>query len=230
MNAPRRPPAKKSAPRQRPAGRSRSQTPAPHPLAKWIPAAAAVAVLGVVIVAGGGSGDGDDIDAAPPVENSEFVISDLTAPDGSGGGVVTESSTAPIVKTALSQSLAFGASGDEVKAVQARLTALGFAPGVDDGLFGGQTQQAVWAFEKLVMNVPRAQATGTVTNDMWQRMQDPLVVTPLRPGNGTHVEIYLPQQVAAVFTDNRATLVMHISSGDGKTWCETVKLDTNAKG
>jgi peptidoglycan hydrolase-like protein with peptidoglycan-binding domain len=240
MNAPRRLPAKKPAPRsgakpaatQRPAGRRRPQTPAPHPLAKWIPAAAAVAVLGVVIVAGGagGSGGGDDNEAAPPVENSEYVISNLTAPDGSAGGVMTDLSTAPIVKTALGQSLAFGASGDEVKAVQARLTALGFAPGVDDGLFGGQTQQAVWAFEKLVMNVPRGQATGTVTNDMWQRMQDPLVITPLRPGNGTHVEIYLPQQVAAVFTDNRATLVIHISSGDGQTWCDTVKLDTNAKG
>ncbi len=231
MNAPRRPPAKKAAPR-RPAAPRHAHTPAPHALAKWIPAAAAVAVLGVVIVVGGagGDGNGDANEAAPPVENSEFVISDLTAPDGSAGGVMTESSTAPIVKTALSQSLAFGASGDEVKAVQARLTALGFAPGVDDGLFGGQTQQAVWAFEKLVMNVPRSQATGTVTNDMWQRMQDPLVITPLRPGTGTHVEIYLPQQVAAVFTDNRATLVIHISSGDGKTWCDTVKLDTNAKG
>ena len=39
--------------------------------------------------------------------------------------------------------------------VQERLVDLGFDPGPTDGVYGGLTIQAVWAFEKLVMQVPR---------------------------------------------------------------------------
>jgi peptidoglycan hydrolase-like protein with peptidoglycan-binding domain len=157
-------------------------------------------------------------------------VTGLTAPGTTLPGVGLEPVAAPVVKTALARDLVMGETGDDVRALQTRLTALGFAPGVADGIFGDQTQQAVWAFEKLVSRTPRAQATGRVSNDTWQRMQDPIVVQPRRAGPGTHVEIYLPEQVAAVFTDDRATLVIHISSGTGKEWCEDVLLDTDAKG
>ena len=77
-----------------------------------------------------------------------------------------------IVKTNLTHSVGKGNAGDDVKAVQQRLTDLGFAPGPVDGIFGSGTQQAVWAYEKLVLKTPRAQAKGRVTNEMWQAMQD----------------------------------------------------------
>ena len=136
----------------------------------------------------------------------------------------------PLVKTNITRALYLGVNGPDVKAVQARLLQLGFAPGSADGWFGELTREAVWAFEKLVLGTQSDKATGRVTNDMWQRMQDPIAIEPRRPGSGTHVEIYLPQQVAAVFTDNKATLVLHISSGTGETWCETVTIDTDADG
>ena len=153
--------------------------------------------------------------------------------------VAAADGTVPLAdKTQISRSLFQGESGSDVKALQNRLTALGFAPGAADGLFGEQTKEAVWAFEKLILGTPSASATGKVTNTMWLRMQDQLVVTPRRAGAGTHVEIYLPQQVAAVFTDNKATLVIHISSGAAMTsertpsneWCETIQVDTDANG
>ncbi|MEO6124708.1 MAG: L,D-transpeptidase family protein [Ilumatobacteraceae bacterium] len=141
-------------------------------------------------------------------------------------------------KTTLSRNLYSGVFGDDVKALQTRLTQLGFAPGVVDGAFGGQTQQAVWAYEKLVLKVPRADATGKITNDTWQGMQDAVTIAPRRPNPGTHVEIYLPEQVAIVFTDNSPTLIIHISSGEAltnsrdaaNTWCQNVKIDTDDSG
>jgi Putative peptidoglycan binding domain/L,D-transpeptidase catalytic domain len=196
-----------------------------------MPAVAAVGVLMIVVVAGGfgrgpGAGSALDIDT----DDSSYRVTGLTVPASTLPGVAVESAAEPIVKTALSRDLAVGETGDDVKALQARLTSLGFAPGVADGIFGDQTQQAVWAFEKLVVRTPRASATGWVTNEIWQRMQEPIAIQPRRAGPGTHVEIYLPEQVAAVFTDNKAMLVIHISSGTGKEWCEDVLLDTDAKG
>jgi len=107
-----------------------------------------------------------------------------------------------------------------------------------DGKYGGTTQQAVYAFEKLILQTPRAKATGVVTDEMWQTMQDNLVISPLRPGGPgtTHVEVYVPQQVLAVFTDDRPVLIAHISTGeqnpDGTpaNWCDTRTYDTDAQG
>jgi hypothetical protein len=69
-------------------------------------------------------------------------------------------------------------------------------------------------------------------------MIHPHAIEPRRsmgPGT-THVEIYLPQQVLVVFTDDEVVLVAHISSGeldeDGQpqSWCETATYDTDASG
>jgi hypothetical protein len=214
--------------KKRPRKRSSRRT----ALSRWLPALAAVAVLGIVVVAGAFGGDDGGVNAGLDIDtnDSSYRVTGLTAPETTLPGVGLAAAAVPVAKTVLARDLLMGVTGDDVKALQARLTALGFAPGVADGIFGDQTQQAVWAFEKLVLRTSRAQATGRVSNDMWQRMQDPIVVQPRRAGAGTHVEIYLPEQVAAVFTDNRATLVIHISSGTGKEWCEDVLLDTDAKG
>lgn len=166
----------------------------------------------------------------------QYVVAGLTTP--ATEVPVTSTTTPATNKSVLDRPLLMGTFGDDVTALQTRLTELGFAPGVADGAFGSQTQQAVWAFEKLVLKVPRQDATGKVTNEMWQGMQDSFAVQPRRPGSGTHVEIYLPEQVAAVFTDNVATVIAHISSGTAMTrertkensWCQTVTLDTDEKG
>ena len=201
-----------------------------------MPAIAAISVLGVVlVVAISGATDRPPASAAAnvSVETSTSVAAPvgepvLTVPLSSLPPVVID--TTPVVKTAFDRTLVNGVFGDDVKAVQTRLAELGFVPGVVDGAYGEQTRQAVWAFEKLVQRVPRDAATGKVTNEMWQIMQDKISIQPRRPGIGTHMEIYLPEQVAAVFTDNVPTRVMHISSGTGEEWCETVSLDTDNDG
>ena len=205
----------------------------PREFSRWLPAIAAVAVLlVVVVVAVSGGGDespaqaalGDPVASAP----SSLVESSLTVPSTTVAPVVID--TTPVSKTTNDRTLVAGLLGDDVTALQQRLTEMGFVPGVADGFFGEQTRQAVWAFEKLILRTPRSEATGKVTNEMWQTMQDGIIIKPRRPGAGTHMEIYLPEQVAAVFTDDKPTLVMHISSGTGEEWCETVTLDTDAEG
>jgi peptidoglycan hydrolase-like protein with peptidoglycan-binding domain len=123
-----------------------------------------------------------------------------------------------------------GDSGPAVAALQQRLVDLGFDPGPIDGQFGEQTEQAVWAFEGIGIGRPYWQQSGLVDDEVQTQLAVPLVFAPRRPGPGTHAEIYLDSQVMVVFTDDSPTLVTHISSGTGETWCELVSIDTDEVG
>jgi hypothetical protein len=102
------------------------------------------------------------------------------------------------------------------------------------------SMQAIWAFEKLVLGTPSAEATGVITPELWDRMQDPLEAefAPRRPqGQGiNHVEIYLPEQAMIVYHSDQPALITHISSGEldengePKKYCETITIDTDANG
>ena len=89
----------------------------------------------------------------------------------------------------------------------------------------------MWAFEKLVLGVPRERATGTATQSTWSIMQSDLKFKPRRKADSpTHVEVYLQEQVLIVFTNQEPVLVTHISSGTGEKWCEEVKIDPGEEG
>jgi len=201
-----------------------------------MPVVAAVGVLAVVIIAGiSGHNGSTSAGTVPATADPNGVVA--SAVPITTQPIVVNTDTA-IVKTNLTHTISKGNAGDDVKAVQQRLTDLGFAPGPVDGLFGSGTQQAVWAYEKLVLKTPRSQAKGRVTNDMWQVMQDQITIPPRRPtGAGTtHVEIYVPEQVLIVFKNNVPELITHISTGEQnahgtpKKWCEILTLDTDANG
>ena len=80
------------------------------------------------------------------------------------------------------------------------------------------------------LNVPLED--GRVTDEMWQRMQDPLVIMPRRPEAATadHTEIYLPEQVIIFFVDDEPALISHMSSGTGDEWCEEVTISPGEYG
>jgi peptidoglycan hydrolase-like protein with peptidoglycan-binding domain len=205
------------------------ETPPPRRATTWLPAVAAVALLGGVVVAGvaGGSGGGGSS------SSSTSVVAALPpeVPVSVQPAVVTVETSVPITKTILPRTIGPGSSGPEVQRLQQRLAELGFAPGPVDGQYGDLTRQAVWAFEKLVMQVPRSEATGQVDPDMWDRMQDPIQVAPRRPdASPNHTEIYLPEQVIVVFHDDRPVFVAHMSSGDGEEWCEEVTISPGEYG
>lgn len=228
------------------ASRSRSGADAGFGDAKrWLPAIAAGSVLLVVVAAGLSGRSEGDAGEAP----SSTPASAITAPIAGDTTIVTapsigtDSTAAPIVKTSFAQTLAKGSAGDDVTQLQTRLAELGFVPGTVDGQFGSLTQQAVWAYKKLVggatwEELDASDSKTAVSNELWQQMQDPIAISPRRPqGAGTtHVEIYLPLQVLAVFTDDRPVFIAHISSGEltpegiPATFCETVTLDTDENG
>lgn len=139
---------------------------------------------------------------------------------------------------AITQDLVLGMVDDDVTTLQRRLHDLQFDPGPVDGWFGEATLRSVWAFEKLVLGVPRVDATGVVTPAMWDRMRVAEAVAPRRSTNGqaNHTEIYLPEQVLAVFHHDQPVVISHISSGELEAngepaeWCELVTVDTDERG
>ena len=178
-----------------------------------MPALAAAAVLSSVILVGLLASNGNS--SAGGNDDSTTTIAQI----------VTPSSMVPVNKLPLTQTYGRGSAGPEIKLIQDRLIELKFDPGVPDGSFGERTQQAVWAFEKLVMGTPRDQLTGKVSAEMWSRMQDPLQILPRRPDSTpNHTEIYLPEQVLIVFHADKPILITHIASGDNEEWCEVVTI------
>ncbi len=182
---------------------------------RWRPAIAAFAILLTVVGV-----------AVVSRDHGESSDSGNSNPD-----VVVVDSTAPLITVPLTRNLKSGVKGDDVTRVQERLKQLHFDPGPIDGIYGQNTVQAVWAFEKLVMSVPRNRATGVVTPSTWAIMQSELRVMPRRKADTkTHVEIYLPEQVLIVFTDGAPVLITHISSGSNEAWCEEVTIDSGQEG
>jgi hypothetical protein len=140
---------------------------------------------------------------------------------------VAVSEVEPVVVPELDHDLARGMSEPVVEVLQDRLHELGFDPGPVDGFFGEATLRSVWAFEKLVLGVPRVEATGIVTPAFWRDIHEPSGITPRRTPGGAHLEVYLPEQVAVLFVDGSVRVVTHVSSGQGIEWCDEVTVDND---
>ena len=202
-------------------------------------------MLATVVVAGvaGGLGNEDQHAAGAGASGGATGTATVTATGPSAAVaptpaptaapvVVTAATTPPVTTSVLRGTIGEGSYGDDVMTVQRRLTELGFDPGPVDGQFGGLTRAAVWAFEKLVLQTPRAEATGRVTNEMWSRMQGPVAIVPRRPNAASvdHTEIYLPEQVVVVFAGDRPALISHMASGTGEEWCDEVTISPGEMG
>lgn len=144
-------------------------------------------------------------------------------------GVCPDGST--ITCVALDRVIRLGAKGEDVKRVQQRLKDLKFDPGPIDGVYGGNTMMAVWAFQTLVVGMSRDTVVDFVTPVLWDSMRKDVSVPARRqPGSPNHVEIYLPEQVMTVFKGTELQLVTHVSTGTGVTWCEEVTIDPGEEG
>ena len=145
--------------------------------------------------------------------------------------VVTTAAPRASMLPPIERELKEGVNGDDVRMLQTRLAELKFAPGPIDGIYGRSTIQAVWAFEKLVMRVPRNKVTGVVTPTMWDVLRGDVQIAARRQADtARHAEVYLPEQVIVTFLGGRPTLISHMSSGDNKPWCEEVVIDPGEPG
>ena len=158
--------------------------------------------------------------STPATTTTTTTIAPGTCPPGS-----------PITCYPLTRVIRDGDKGEDVKRIQQRLKDLHFDPGRIDGIFGGDTRMAVWAFQALVMKMTRDVIVDFVTPVIWDAMRGDVTITPRRqPGTPNHVEIYLPEQVMTVFKGTELLLVTHISSGSNEVWCEEVTIDPGEEG
>ncbi len=158
----------------------------------------------------------------PPAAGVE-VVTDPSAPPTAPTAAAETTTTLP--KTTISRTLEKGlAAAEDVRVVQQRLNDLHFDVGVVDGIYGANTEMAVWAYQSLIMNLSGKDVTGKVTPELWTRMQDPLGLPQFRPdASPTHAEIFLPAQTMVLYADRELRLITHISSGSGKQWCDELK-------
>ena len=165
----------------------------------------------------------------PPADGSvASVFAKQVDPEHIESGALSGAAESPPSQQpapSLDHDLVVGNVGTNVGLLQQRLTDLAFDPGPVDDYFGEATLRSVWAFEKHVIGTPRDQATGVVTPDLWSRLHSPVEVAPRRSPGGTHLEVYLPAQVAALFEGGTIRLVTHVSSGAGVEWCDEVTID-----
>jgi peptidoglycan hydrolase-like protein with peptidoglycan-binding domain len=146
--------------------------------------------------------------------------------NGIVGQDVTPPPTAPQVDVpALTHELKLGMADPKVGMVQQRLTDLAFDPGPVDDYYGAATLRSVWAFQKLISGIAREDADGVISPALWDRLHDPVSIAPRRAPGGTHLEVYLPEQVAVIFENGSPRVVSHVSSGEGVEWCDEVTID-----
>ncbi|WP_278236516.1 L,D-transpeptidase family protein [Isoptericola sp. AK164] len=106
-----------------------------------------------------------------------------------------------------------GSRGAEVRELQERLVELGyFLPSVD-GVFGPQTQQAVWALQKAA-GLYRDAVVGPRTESALDDGVRPRTVS----SSGKVVEIDLDRQLLLAVQDGRVVRAFNASSGNGETF------------
>jgi hypothetical protein len=126
----------------------------------------------------------------------------VTTRPAAGWARVTRTIAIPIAQPTLAR----GARGPSVRALEDRLAALHYAV-LRDGVFGQDDTDAVLAFQK-VESLPR---TGAADAALWRRL---LVAHPPRARyGGDHVEVDKGRQVLFVVRGGQVTLVVPTSTG-----------------
>jgi lipoprotein-anchoring transpeptidase ErfK/SrfK len=117
-----------------------------------------------------------------------------------------------------SRTLRQGMSGHSVRDLQQRLDALHYYPGAVNGVFGTDTQEAVWAFQEVQGLTPQ----NDVTTAMWRALENPRQPKVLVPGGGsTRVEVNLAREYLVLYRDNQVALISHVSTGGHYYYCTT---------
>jgi Putative peptidoglycan binding domain/L,D-transpeptidase catalytic domain len=118
--------------------------------------------------------------------------------------------------TPASRTLKMGEHGADIKRLQQRLASLGYYPGSEDGTFGSDTEEAVWAFQE----VQGLHVSGEITWPVEKALVYPKAPKALVPkGGSTRVEVSLGRHVLYVYHSNKIVLISHISSGGGYYYC-----------
>jgi peptidoglycan hydrolase-like protein with peptidoglycan-binding domain len=124
----------------------------------------------------------------------------------------------------LNVTLRFGDHGPAVKALQRRLNFLHYYAGPADGVFGWDTQEAVWAFKEVQSRrqIPPDPNPFTVKNQ--HQLVDPKLPPVLHPHAAPwRIEVNKAISILVVYRHNEPILISHTSSAayyrpDGTGW------------
>jgi hypothetical protein len=108
-----------------------------------------------------------------------------------------------------------GMHGADVEKVQRRLRALKYYPGKIDGVFGPDTEEAVWAF-KEVQGLRTRNNPDDIGGTMEGRLASPraprmLISHPRR----NMIEISLKHEYLVLFRHGKVRMISHVSTGGG---------------
>ena len=102
-----------------------------------------------------------------------------------------------------------------MRALQERLTALGYWLGPTDGIFGPLTEQAVYALQKSA-GITRDGVVGPVTRAALDRGARPAATL-----SGDGVEIDLGRQVLMIVRGGKVVTIFNTSTGNGEPYTTT---------
>ncbi len=102
-----------------------------------------------------------------------------------------------------------GSTGPLVSMLETKLAALGYQPGVVDGVFDQKTREAVIAFQK----VERLSRDGVAGAEVWNRLSSARRPVPRASRAGARIEIDLTRQVLFYIEDGTVTRIYPVSSG-----------------
>ena len=184
----------------------------------WVAAAA----MAVTLVTGCDSDPGPDTAAPPPTPTrtsaappSETPPSD-TSPSDTSPNFTSPSeapSQEPAPKPTKTGKLRNGSKGAEVKALQERLTELGYWNGKADGKFGGTTTQAVYALQKAA-----GLSRDGVVGDRTKKALEQGVRPKARSSTGYVVEIDKKKQLLMLVRDGVVEQTFNTSTGSGERY------------
>lgn len=179
---------------------------------------AGAAALALVLSLSACTSDGDDAERAaadrPATSSSSStaVTSTTVAPTTTAAPTTTVATTAPPPPPGLRT----GSRGEEVRALEQRLTDLRFDTGSVDGVYDSSTMHAVMAFQKAY-GLAR---TGRATPDVIERMATAPLQTEMVAGGGrTKVEVDLKRQILTLWKDGSLFRVIDVSTGSGQRYC-----------
>lgn len=137
--------------------------------------------------------------------------------------VATTTTAVPVVAAAAAApappplpGLQRGSTGAEVRALEERLAALRYDPGVVDGNFDTATHHAVMAFQK----VQGLERTGRATTDVVAALGTATMPGPLlAEGGADRIEIDLKRQVLLLWQGGQLARTLSTSTGNNKRYC-----------
>ena len=164
---------------------------------RWLACAGAVAAVGASACSQIGSATAAQV--APTASGSATAASGVT--------------TAYMPPTT---NLYFGNSGPAVTSVQQRLNELGYYAGPDNGQFGTDLEEAVWAF-KEVQGLPMNEFkrhNSVITPAFRQALINPRPPFARYPRGGAgRIEVNQRIQVLVLYRGNAPYLILHVSTG-----------------